>query len=75
MGAVPPVSLLERVRDRIRIKHYRIRTKQAYCDWIRRLIIFHGKRHLAAHGAAAVAAIPPPRRFELRIQPPGDGPG
>ena len=47
MDAIPPVSLLDRVRDRIRVKHYSIRTEQAYCDWIRRFIIFHGKRHLS----------------------------
>ena len=32
MEAKPPVSLLDRVRDRIRLKHYSIRTEQAYCD-------------------------------------------
>jgi hypothetical protein len=26
-------------------KYYNIRTEQAYCDSIRRFIIFHGKRH------------------------------
>jgi hypothetical protein len=35
-------------RDRIRVKHYSTRTEQAYCDWIRRFIIFHGKRHRLA---------------------------
>ena len=37
--------LLDQVRDVIRIKHYSIRTEQAYLQWIRRYIIFHGKRH------------------------------
>ena len=54
MGAVPPGSLLDRVRDRVRLKHYSIRTEQAYCDWIRRFIIFHGKRHPSDLGAADV---------------------
>ena len=48
--------LLDRVRDRIRVKHYSIRTEQAYCDWIRRFIIFHGKRHPSGLGAAEVEA-------------------
>jgi integron integrase len=39
--------LLDRVRDKIRIKHYSIRTEQAYLDWIERFIRFHGKRHPA----------------------------
>jgi integron integrase len=56
MGAVPPVPLLQRVRERIRVRHYSIRTEQAYCDWIRRFVIFHGKRHPSALGAADVEA-------------------
>lgn len=56
MGAFPPVSLLDRVRDRIRVKHHSIRTEQAHCDWIRRVIIFHDKRHPSGQGAADVAA-------------------
>ena len=38
-------KLLDQVRDVIRRKHYRIRTEQAYIDWINRFIIYHGKRH------------------------------
>ena len=38
-------KLLDQVRDVIRVKHYSIRTEQAYTDWIRRFILFHGKRH------------------------------
>jgi hypothetical protein len=37
--------LLDQVRDIIRLKHYSIRTEQAYLQWIRRFILFHGKRH------------------------------
>ncbi len=48
--------LLDRVRDRIRVKHYSIRTEQAYVDWIRRFIRFHGKRHPAELGSAEVEA-------------------
>ena len=32
-------------RWRLRVKHYSIRTEQAYVDWIRRFILFHRKRH------------------------------
>src|SRR3989440_3501626 len=38
-------KLLDRVRWRLRVKHYSIRTEQAYVDWIRRFILFHHKRH------------------------------
>lgn len=48
--------LLDQVRHRIRLKHYSIRTEQAYVDWIRRYIHFHGKRHPAVMGAPEVEA-------------------
>ena len=56
MGDSPPVLLLDRVRDRIRVKHYSLRTEEAYCDWIRRFIVFHGKRHPSELGAVDVEA-------------------
>src|SRR5207245_1619202 len=45
--AFPPGNprLLDRVREVIRRKHYSFRTEQTYVDWIRRFILFHGKRH------------------------------
>ena len=39
------LKLLDRVRWHLRVKHYSIRTEQAYVDWIRRYILFHRKRH------------------------------
>jgi hypothetical protein len=39
------MKLLDQVRDVIRKKHYSIRTEQAYVNWIRCYIPFHGKRH------------------------------
>ena len=43
--------LLDQVREVIRIKHYSIRTEQAYLQWIRRYILFHGKRHPSELGS------------------------
>jgi len=40
------------VRDAIRTRHYSRRTEEAYLAWIRRYILFHGKRHPAEMGAA-----------------------
>src|SRR5713101_1369962 len=37
--------LLDRVRIAIRTRHYSLRTEEAYVGWIRRFILFHGKRH------------------------------
>jgi hypothetical protein len=44
--------LLDQVRDVIRVKHYSIRTEQAYVQWIKRFILFHGKRHPSEMGEA-----------------------
>lgn len=41
----PPVKLLDKVRQRIRLKGYSIRTEKSYVEWIRRFILFHNKRH------------------------------
>ncbi|HJU22846.1 MAG TPA: integron integrase [Casimicrobiaceae bacterium] len=44
--ATPPAPrLLDLVRQRIRYKHYSLRTEQAYVDWIRRFIRHNGNRH------------------------------
>ena len=40
-----PVRLLDQVRDQIRLLHYSYRTEQQYVGWIRRFILFHGRRH------------------------------
>ncbi len=57
-AAVPPrpLKLLDRVRWHLRVKHYSIRTEVAYLDWIRRFILFHGKRHPEQLGEAEIAA-------------------
>src|SRR5579871_2886760 len=46
--------LFERIRDCLRLKHYSYRTEQQYLGWIRRYILFHGKRHPRDMGAAEV---------------------
>jgi integron integrase len=51
-----PPKLLDQVRDRIRVKHYSIRTETQYVQWIKRFILFHGKRHPSELGAAEVEA-------------------
>jgi len=57
MGTEPAAPrLLEQVRELIRIRHYSIRTEQAYLQWIRRYILFNDKRHPRELGAAEVTA-------------------
>jgi hypothetical protein len=42
----PPVKLLDQLRDRIRCLGYTKRTEVSYVHWIKRYIVFHGKKHL-----------------------------
>ena len=54
--APTPPKLLDQVRNKIRVKHYSIRTETQYLQWIKRFILFHGKRHPKDMGAAEVEA-------------------
>jgi len=49
-------KLLDQVRGKIRLKHYSIRTEQAYVDWIKRFILHNGKKHPNELGAEEVEA-------------------
>ena len=49
-------KLLDRLREELRVRHLSIRTEDAYVDWARRFILFHGKRHPNEMGAAEVSA-------------------
>ena len=53
---MPAPRLLDQVRERIRVKHYSLRTEDAYLHWIRRFIFFHGKRHPRHMGGPEVEA-------------------
>ena len=55
-SATQQPRLLDLMRDKIRYKHYSIRTEAAYVDWARRYILFHGKRHPSCMGAKEVEA-------------------
>ncbi len=39
----PPIKLLDQVRDRIRYKHYGLRTEHSYVQWVKRFALFHVK--------------------------------
>jgi integron integrase len=47
---------LDRVRERVRRLGYAKRTEQSYVHWIKRFIVFHGKRHPADLGKPEVEA-------------------
>ncbi|MFX8219247.1 phage integrase N-terminal SAM-like domain-containing protein, partial [Acinetobacter baumannii] len=42
--------------ERIRARHYSLRTEQAYVRWIWRFVQYHGRRHPRELGAAEVEA-------------------
>lgn len=46
--------LLDQVREAIRVRHYSYRTEQQYVAWIRRYILFHGRRHPVGLGGPEV---------------------
>jgi len=48
--------LLTQVRHTLRVKQYSPRTEEAYVNWIRRYLRFHGNRHPAAMGGQEIAA-------------------
>jgi integron integrase len=51
-----PVKLLDKVRQCIRLKGYSIRTEKSYVSWIKRFILFHGKRHPQEMGKPEIEA-------------------
>jgi hypothetical protein len=46
--------LLDQVRTAIRARRYSRRTEDAYVHWIRRFIVFHGRRHPRELGAPEI---------------------
>jgi len=44
------------MRDAIRVKHYSIRTEEAYVSWIKRFIFFHNTRHPREMGVSEIEA-------------------
>lgn len=49
-------KLLDQVRQLLRARRYSLRTEEAYVAWIRRFILFHGKRHPRDLAEADVSA-------------------
>ena len=49
-------KLLDQLREAIRVRHYSIRTEEAYVQWVKRYIYFHDKRHPKELNARHVAA-------------------
>ncbi|MEW8693346.1 MAG: integron integrase, partial [Candidatus Thiodiazotropha endolucinida] len=56
MDVVKKPMLLEVVRQRIRLRHYSIRTEKSYIHWIRRFVRFHNRRHPKELGKQEIEA-------------------
>jgi len=51
-----PLRLLDQVAFCCRRRHYSKRTAEAYVYWVRRFVLFHGKRHPRELGEEQVRA-------------------
>ncbi len=47
---------MDQVRQKIRMKHYSLATEKSYAGWIKRYILFHGKRHPLEMGTPEIEA-------------------
>lgn len=45
------------MRSAIRARHYSLRTEEAYLGWVRRFVVFHGKRHPASMGSPEITEL------------------
>ena len=52
-GSAEP-RLLDRVRLAVRARHYSLRTEEAYVAWVKRFVLFHGKRHPQTMGEGEI---------------------
>jgi integron integrase len=48
--------LMDRMHAELRTRHYSPRTEQAYCNWVKRFLRFHGMRHPADMREAEINA-------------------
>jgi site-specific recombinase XerD len=55
-GRERPPKLLDQMRESMRARHYRARTEETYCQWVRRYILFHDKRHPTEMGEYEINA-------------------
>jgi hypothetical protein len=50
------LDMYRQLRDKVRLKHFSIRTERAYVHRARQFIVFHGKRHPETMGPGEVEA-------------------
>ena len=52
----PKLRLMDQCREVMRFKRLALRSEQSYCDWIKRYIFFHAKRHPREMGEPEIKA-------------------
>ena len=62
-------KLLDIVREKIRFKHYSIKTEQSYVGWIKRYILFHNKRHPKEMGKVEIEQFLTYLAVEKKVSP------
>lgn len=65
----PPKKLLDQVRDKLRLKHYSIRTEESYLSWIKRFILYHHNRHPKDMGKKEMEAFLTHLAVDLKVAP------
>jgi integron integrase len=61
--------LLDQVRDALRVRHYSLRTETTYIQWIKRFILFNGKRHPLEKGEKEITAFLTHLAVEKHVSP------
>ncbi len=62
-------KLLDIMRDKIRFKHYSIKTEQSYIGWAKRYILYHNKRHPKEMGKVEIEQFLTHLATELNVSP------
>lgn len=65
----PKLRFLDQCREVMRFRQFSLRTEEAYVDWIRRFIVWNGRRHPRDLGAAEVRAFLTYLAAERRVGP------
>ena len=62
-------KLLDQTRDKIRLKHYSIKTEKSYVGWIKQFIFFHKKRHPIEMGKVEIEQFLTYLAVERKVSP------
>ena len=60
-------TLLGRLRRELRLRHYSPRTEEVYVAWVRRYVVFHGRRHPRELGEREISAFLTGLAVERRV--------